>query len=58
LVYANEGGYGRTAAAVGGGTAVYGCMAFRFVEKDFKLRTSYGVPPGGTIEDWPITHHV
>jgi choline dehydrogenase-like flavoprotein len=56
LVYANEDGYGRTAAAVGGGTAAYGCMAFRFVEKDFQLRTLYGIPPGSTIEDWPMTY--
>ena len=39
LVYANQDGYGRIAAAVGGGTAVYGCMAYRFVENDFKLKT-------------------
>ena len=56
LVYANQDGYGRIAAAVGGGTAVYGCMAYRFVENDFKLKTLYGTPPGSTIEDWPITY--
>jgi choline dehydrogenase-like flavoprotein len=56
LVYANEADYGRTAAAVGGGTACYGCVAFRFVENDFKLRTLYGVPPGSTLVDWPITY--
>jgi len=56
IIYPNENGYGRTAAAVGGGTVAYGCMAWRFVEKDFKLRSLYGTPSGTTIEDWPITY--
>lgn len=56
LIYANEWSYGRTAATVGGGTTPYGCMAWRFVEEDFKMKTLYGVPPGTTIEDWPITY--
>jgi choline dehydrogenase-like flavoprotein len=54
--YANEGGYGRTAAALGGGTIAYGCMAWRFVENDFRMATRYGVPPGSTLADWPITY--
>jgi choline dehydrogenase-like flavoprotein len=54
--YPNQGGYGRTAASVGGGTVAYGCMAWRFVPDDFRLATKYGVPPGSTVADWPITY--
>jgi choline dehydrogenase-like flavoprotein len=56
LVYANQDGSGRTGAAVGGGPTAYGCMAYRFVENDFKLKTLYGAPRGSTVEDWPITY--
>jgi choline dehydrogenase-like flavoprotein len=56
LVYPNQHGYARTAAAVGGGTVAYGCYAFRFVEKDFKMKSLYGVPAGTTVEDWPISY--
>ena len=60
LVYANEGQYGApygsTAAAVGGGTVAYGCMSWRFVAKDFRMKTLYGVPEGTTLEDWPISY--
>ena len=56
IILPNQTGYGRTAAAVGGGTVAYGCMAWRFVEKDFKLRSLYGTPQGTTIEDWPIDY--
>lgn len=60
LVYANEGEYGApyggTAAAVGGGTVPFGAMSWRFVEKDFKMKSLYGVPEGTTLEDWPITY--
>ncbi len=56
LIYPNQGSYGRTDAAVGGGTVAYGCMSWRFVEKDFQMKTLYGTPPGTTVEDWPITY--
>jgi len=56
LVYPNQHGYARTAAAVGGGTLAYGAYAFRFVEKDFRMKSLYGVPPGTTVEDWPISY--
>lgn len=56
LIFANQGGYGRTAAAVGGGTVCYGCMSWRFVEKDFRMKTLYGTPPGTTLVDWPISY--
>jgi choline dehydrogenase-like flavoprotein len=56
LIYPNQEGYGRTDAAVGGGTLAFGCMCWRFVEKDFKMKTYYGTPPGTTVEDWPISY--
>jgi choline dehydrogenase-like flavoprotein len=56
VVYPNEHGYGRTAACVGGGTTPYGAMAWRFAEKDFQMKSLYGVPSGTTVDDWPITY--
>ncbi len=52
----HEGGYNNNAAAVGGGTTVYGAQSWRFMEKDFRMATSYGVPDGSSLADWPITY--
>jgi len=46
--------YSNNAACVGGGTFSYGAMAWRFMEKDFRMRTTYGPVAGSTLEDWPI----
>ena len=54
IVLPSEGGYQNNAACVGGGTASYGAMAWRFMEQDFRMRSTYGVLPGSTLEDWPI----
>ncbi len=54
IVRASEGGYHNNAACVGGGTFSYGAMAWRFMEKDFRMRSTYGCPVGSTLEDWPI----
>lgn len=54
LVRPNGWSYGRTAACVGGGPTCYGCMAWRFMREDFKMKSLYGVPNGSSIEDWPI----
>jgi choline dehydrogenase-like flavoprotein len=56
-VVASDGGYGNIAACVGGGTHSYGCMAWRFMEKDFRMRSTYGAPEGSSLEDWPISYH-
>jgi choline dehydrogenase-like flavoprotein len=32
-------------------------MAWRFMEKDFTLRSSYKAAPDSTLEDWPISYH-
>lgn len=56
MISANEWAYGRTAACVGGGTVPYAAVSWRFVEKDFRMKTLYGVPPGTTLENWPISY--
>ncbi len=54
LVTPVDGGYSNNAACVGGGTFSYGAMAWRFMEKDFRMRSTYGAVAGSTLEDWPI----
>ena len=56
IVRANQGAYSNNAACVGGGTLSYGGMAWRFMEKDFRLRSTYGSVAGSTLEDWPISY--
>jgi choline dehydrogenase-like flavoprotein len=55
-VRVRDGGYNNNAACVGGGTASYGAMAWRFLPDDFRMRSVYGQPEGSTLEDWPITY--
>ncbi len=52
----NEGDYGNNAACVGSGTVSYGAMAWRYLEKDFRMRSTYGAPEGSTLEDWPVSY--
>jgi choline dehydrogenase-like flavoprotein len=54
VLRAFERGYHNNAACVGGGTRVYGGMAWRFMEQDFRMATIYGVPSGSSLADWPI----
>ena len=54
VVTASEGAYSNNAACVGGGTFSYGAQAWRFMEKDFRMRSTYGSVEGSTLEDWPI----
>lgn len=56
IVRSNNWAYSNNAACVGGGTLSYGAMAWRFMEKDFRLRSTYGAVDGSTLEDWPITY--
>ncbi|THF87677.1 hypothetical protein E7T09_00035 [Deinococcus sp. KSM4-11] len=44
------------AMTVGGGTRVYGAQAWRFSPEDFRMASTYGVPEGSTLADWPITY--
>jgi choline dehydrogenase-like flavoprotein len=54
IVYPSEGAYSNNAACVGGGTFSYGAQAWRYLEKDFRMRSTYGAVAGSTLEDWPI----
>src|SRR6266478_3452277 len=49
-------GYGKTAAAVGGGTVAYGAAEWRFKKEDFRMKSTYGSIPGTSVEDWPISY--
>ncbi len=52
----HEGGYQNNAATVGGGTRVYGGQAWRFMPQDFRMASTYGVPEGSSLADWPISY--
>jgi choline dehydrogenase-like flavoprotein len=54
IVLPSEGAYSNNAACVGGGTFSYGAQAWRYLEKDFRMRSTYGQVAGSTLEDWPI----
>jgi choline dehydrogenase-like flavoprotein len=58
IVRPSDGAYNNNAACVGGGTVTYGAMAWRFMEQDFRMKSTYGVPAGSTLEDWPISYAV
>ena len=44
------------AGCVGSGTVSYGAMAWRFMEEDFKMVSTYGKVEGSTMADWPISY--
>ena len=48
--------WGSNAYTLGGGTRVYGAQAWRFVPADFAMATTYGVPDGSALADWPISY--
>ena len=48
--------YQNNAACVGGGTLSYGAQAWRYMPQDFRMRSTYGAPPGSSLEDWPISY--
>ena len=52
----HQGGYSHNAYAVGGGTPVYGAQAWRFLPPDFRMASTYGVPAGSSLADWPISY--
>ena len=51
-----DGGYHANAAIVGGGTRVYGAQAWRFHPLDFKMASTYGIPDGSSLADWPVDY--
>jgi choline dehydrogenase-like flavoprotein len=56
IVLPSEGEYSNNAASVGGGTFSYGAQAWRYMEKDFRMRSAYGAVAGSTLDDWPISY--
>ncbi|MGE5326538.1 MAG: GMC family oxidoreductase [Deltaproteobacteria bacterium] len=54
IVWPSDWSYNNNAACVGGGTVSYGAQAWRFMEQDFRMRSTYGTVEGSTLEDWPI----
>lgn len=52
----HEVGYSNNAMTVGGGTRVYGAQAWRFAPEDFRMASTYGVPEGSSLADWPIDY--
>jgi hypothetical protein len=46
--------YGSNADTFGGGTRVYGAQAWRFMPVDFDMASTYGIPDGSALADWPI----
>src|SRR5690625_518542 len=56
IVYPNEWAYGNITACVGSGTVAYGAMAWRFMEEDFTMKSTYGEVANSTLEDWPIRY--
>lgn len=51
-----DGRWGNNAMTVGGGTRVYGAQAWRFSPEDFRMASTYGVPEGSALSDWPIEY--
>jgi choline dehydrogenase-like flavoprotein len=56
IVLPSEGDYNNIAACVGSGTVTYAALAWRYMQEDFKMKSTYGHVPGSTIDDWPITY--
>jgi len=56
VVAPHQNGYQPLASAVGGGTLVYGMQAWRFHPLDFRMASTYGVPDGSSLADWPLDY--
>ena len=56
VIQPHENGYQNNAAAVGGGTRVFGAQAWRFLPQDFRMASLYGIPSGSSLADWPISY--
>jgi choline dehydrogenase-like flavoprotein len=56
IVLPHQSEYHNNAAVVGGGTRVYGAQAWRFMPQDFRMASTYGVPEGSSLADWPISY--
>lgn len=49
-----DSGWNNNAMTVGGGMRVFGAQAWRFCEQDFAMASTYGVPDGSSLADWPF----
>ncbi|MFN3866735.1 MAG: GMC family oxidoreductase [Demequina sp.] len=56
VVVSADARWGNNAMTLGGGTRVYGAQAWRFTPADFRMASTYGVPPGSALADWPIEY--
>ena len=56
VVRPHEGGYQNNAAMVGSGTRVFGARGWRYMPQDFRMASTYGVPEGSSLADWPISY--
>jgi choline dehydrogenase-like flavoprotein len=54
IVDPSDARWSANAMTLGGGTRVYGAQAWRFSPEDFTMASSYGVPVGSSLADWPI----
>ncbi len=50
----HEDEYQNNATGIGGGARVYGAQAWRYLPLDFEMASTYGVPEGSSLADWPI----
>ena len=49
-----HGTWGLNAMTLGGGTRVWQGMSWRFMPEDFAMASTYGVPVGSSLTDWPF----
>jgi choline dehydrogenase-like flavoprotein len=56
IVSPTDARWNNNAMTVGGGTRVFGAQAWRFCPEDFQMATTYGIPEGSSLADWPITY--
>ncbi|MCW2805306.1 MAG: hypothetical protein QOF52_602 [Propionibacteriaceae bacterium] len=56
VLEASDPRWGSNANTLGGGTRIYGAQAWRFSPEDFTMATTYGVPDGSALADWPIDY--
>lgn len=56
IVAPTDGRWSNNAFTVGGGMRVYGAQAWRFSTEDFRMASTYGVPDGSSLADWPISY--
>lgn len=55
-ITARDGRWSNNAMTLGGGTRIFGAQAWRFSPEDFQMATTYGIPEGSALADWPISY--